>query len=65
MTRKDYILIAASVNRSRMASGISGAAPIKAAKDSALHLGAIDLAASLKHDNPNFDRERFMVACGF
>ena len=65
MTRQDFELIAASVARSRMASGISGAAAVKSAKESAVRLVAIDLAASLANAHPGFDRDRFMTAAGF
>lgn len=64
MTPGDFELIAASLARSRMASNIGGRAAAKAAKASAVRLVAIDLAASLAHANPGFDRGRFMRAAG-
>ncbi len=62
MTKKDYELIARSVWR-------SGYVPDKnkvrqVAKTAMRRLIAIDLASSLKEDNPRFDREKFMSACG-
>jgi hypothetical protein len=65
MTRKDYELIAGAVGRSAMASSLSRNAVKRAAAEKALRLVAGDLAATLAHDNPLFDRERFMCACGF
>lgn len=64
LTEKDHILIAACVHRTRMARSITGTQAAKAASAAALRLVAIDLAASLRHDNPWFDRERFLTACG-
>lgn len=53
MTRKDYVLIAAA---------------IRAADDGMCHITirhlANELAAALAEDNPRFDRERFLIACG-
>ena len=53
MTRKDYIAIAAV---------------FKVRKDrdnaDALREIAYDLADVFKRDNPNFDRARFLAACG-
>lgn len=48
MSRKDYILIAAE---------------IKDAMDSKEDI-ASHLASALKSDNPNFNRNRFIEACG-
>lgn len=65
MTRKDYQLIAASVHRSMQAHGIGNKSTREVAGgDKALRLVATDLAASLAHDNPRFDRARFLAACG-
>lgn len=64
MQRRHFELIAASVHRSRMASAITGTAKEKAAKESALRLVAIDLASTMRAENPRFDRDRFLTACG-
>jgi hypothetical protein len=65
MTRKDYELIAASVRRSLQAHGIGNKSTrAVAGGDKALRLVAVDLAASLEHENPRFDRARFLSACG-
>lgn len=63
MTKKDYVLIATSIWR-------SGYIPDKnkvrqQAKEGMRRLIAIDLATSLKGENPRFDRVKFMEACGF
>lgn len=64
MTRKDYELIAGAVSRSRMAKTLDADAKRRGAAEDALRLVAIDLAATLAHDNPRFDRDRFLKACG-
>ena len=60
MTRKDYELIAAAIHRTGMASTIGK----KKTSEQTLRLAATDLAATLAHDNPRFDRARFLAACG-
>lgn len=71
MTRKDYELIAAAikshVDRLR-APDRSGYAVANAAMG--LPLAAVEgtaksVATALALDNPRFDRQRFMAACGF
>lgn len=58
MTRKDYELIARALKRAAAEAQAEG-------HDlDALRTGAIELAYSLADDNPRFDRERFMKACG-
>ena len=62
MSRKDYKLIAQSIWR-------SGFIPDKnqvrqAAKYAMRLLIANDLIGSLKHDNPNFNPDKFLKACG-
>jgi len=64
MQRRHFELIAASIARSRQASSIGGTAAKKAAAANAIRLVAIDLSVSLAHENPNFDKERFLTACG-
>lgn len=63
MTKKDYVLIAQSVWRSGYIADKNQVR--QQAKESMRRLIAIDLASSLKHENPRFDREKFMEACGF
>lgn len=65
MTRKDYELIAGCVARSMRVQSIGKRpAAAKAAGERAVSLVAGDLAATLAHDNPRFDKARFLKACG-
>ncbi len=65
MTKKDYIVIAGAIHRSGMATGITEKNKIKLYAGEAMRrLIVIDLASSLRADNPKFDRVRFMEACG-
>ncbi len=64
MQRRHFELIAASLHRSHMAKGLTGNAKQRAAALGGVRLVAIDLASSLAHTNPNFDRDRFLKACG-
>lgn len=62
MIKADFDLIAGSIWR-------SGFIPDKnkvrqTAKEKMRRLIAIDLASSIKHINPDFDRSSFMIACG-
>lgn len=61
MTRKDYILIAQAIKDAKPAS-------VKDDYGNGLDVGveraAFRLADALAVDNPRFDRERFLVACG-
>ena len=56
MTRKDYELIAASFH------AIVERAPVD---DTALRDTALELAHRLRQDNPAFNRNTFMWACGW
>lgn len=65
MSKKDYQLIAAAIGRCYMVQGIGKkSAHDRETGQRAVKLVAIDLAASLAADNPSFDRDRFMQACG-
>lgn len=64
MERRHFELIAGSVSRSRMAKSLIGNTKERNAAIRGIRLVAIDLAASLAAENPNFDRARFMKACG-
>lgn len=61
MTRKDYQLIAGAFRRARDYND-------SAAKSAGHQVGTADaaimLASALQEDNPRFDRERFLKACG-
>jgi hypothetical protein len=65
MERRHFELIAGCVSRSRMAKSLTGNAKERNAALSGIQLVATDLAATLAHTNENFDRARFMKACGF
>ena len=56
MTRKDYVLIAESLNRSIQSNMEEFQAPVKDA--------AHAMADALASENPAFDRSRFLEACG-
>lgn len=59
MTKKHYIKIAAVFKRAKeLENNDEDAVQV-------LHDLAYDLCTFFKEDNPNFDRERFMTACGF
>ena len=61
MTRKDYEKIAQAVRQvNEDVSGWEDARP-----DEVLDLLASYLCKVLEQDNPRFDRERFLSACGF
>lgn len=63
MTRKDYQLIASAIDNSR--PEILGAnSPDARQRHDTCDLVARTMAKSLAADNPNFDRDRFLRACG-
>ena len=61
MTRKDYEKIAEAVRK--VNKGVSGWE--YARPDEVLDLLASYLCEVLEQDNPRFNRERFLSACGF
>ncbi len=65
MTRQDFVLIATTLRNTReeySAERIGIAAePVATATLNAL---ATNMARALATTNPNFDRQRFLVACG-
>ena len=62
MTRKDYQLIAESIHRSGMIEDKNKIRQQGA--ENMRRLIACDLIGSLKHDNPNFNEDKFLQACG-
>jgi hypothetical protein len=64
MTKKDYELIAGAIHRCKMVAEINKNRTKREAEQRMLRLVATDLGASLKHDNPKFDGERFRDYCG-
>lgn len=63
MTRKDYELIA-GVFRSHVVA-IATVCGINAAQFTELGIMAEDMASALQGENPRFNRETFIAACGF
>lgn len=59
MTRKDYILIAEALKEAR-----AEALALRAGAGVGVTIAAVRLADALARDNPRFDRERFLKACG-
>lgn len=60
MTRKDYVLIADTIANLREQQRDAG--PFT--NNPSLLEVAEELAHALQGDNPRFDRDRFLVACG-
>lgn len=61
MTRKDYVIIADSIKGS---INYEQSFNNNQAAVSALRFLALTLSSSLEEDNPRFDRDRFLDACG-
>lgn len=63
MTKKDYELIAGAFHRSAF---IPDKNKVRQGARMAMHrLIVVDLAATLKHENPKFDVHKFYRACGY
>ena len=60
MTRKDYVLIADAI---KTQIELSTKYEEEESRAGAQNI-AYDLAWKLSEDNPRFDRDRFLVACG-
>lgn len=62
MSKKDYVAIAEIVKQAAPASGM----PVmwQTGCNSAREYISRHLADVMQHDNPRFDRERFLQACG-
>ncbi len=58
MTRKDYVLIAEALKKARPTPSDYNSAHVQFRADVTL------IADALANDNPRFDRERFLKACG-
>jgi hypothetical protein len=58
MTKKDYVVIAAVLDRIRLDFDMDGEDTVS------LSLVAEELATALADTNPRFDRARFLTACG-
>ena len=59
MTRKDYVLIAAAIKQT-----VEDMEPLSVAAQAALIGVSLNIAIELVHDNPRFDRARFLDAAG-
>lgn len=57
MTRKDYKLIANAINEAVLLS-------VTKQQNEGVNLAAQTLATALAKDNPRFDMQRFIEACG-
>lgn len=65
MNQKEYKLIAGAIGRTNIVNNMDHNQIRRRAKNDALRLLTIDLAATLKHNYPKtFDHEKFMQACG-
>jgi hypothetical protein len=63
MKKDEYELIAESIWRSGYIKDKNKVR--QEAKEAMRRLVAIDISAALEHKYINFDREKFMAACGF
>lgn len=63
MTKKDYEKFAAMM-RTHICVNVEPADQWEAGYDSAMREVANSLASVFQRDNPRFDRERFLKACG-
>ena len=63
MTRKDYEVIAGAFKAVAVTRG--AADNISAAELNGMRMAAFSVAKALSADNPRFDYERFIRACGF
>lgn len=65
MTKKDYVLIANSIFRTKQVTELTEGNKLrKRAKIDAIRLLASDIAGSLYGENKKFDRNRFLKDCG-
>lgn len=62
MTKKDYIAIAKVVKNARDIE--SSNRESETTKNAICDIIAYDLCKVMQSDNPNFDRNRFLLACG-
>lgn len=59
MTKKDYVLIAKALRGARTALPSERPDAVQQSEDD-----AHSIADALAQDNPRFDRDRFLAACG-
>jgi hypothetical protein len=65
MTRKDYELIAAAITRATESANEQEEYILRCAALDGIQRAAIALAFGLHADNPRFNYDRFLRACGF
>jgi hypothetical protein len=64
MTRKDYRLIASAIRITLESIRDNPKVLRPDIQETGIYRAATVLASRLGEDNPNFDRDKFMVACG-
>lgn len=64
MTRKDFEMIAAAL-RDANSEEVGAFARCQGVNSKGVYRAAEYIADGCKADNPNFDRKRFLSACGF
>lgn len=64
MTKKDYELIAGCIARTRMVNELEGNSVKRQVRQACLRLVTIDLTATLAEENPLFNKQKFIKACG-
>lgn len=62
MTKKDYELIARALKAARVSNTLDD--PNKALYNNGIDNAVALMARVLAQDNPRFNRERFLIACG-
>lgn len=65
MTRKDYVILAAALRATHPCAAPSGQLTLTSAAESSLWARTVrSVATALGRDNPRFDLQRFLRACG-
>lgn len=65
MSKKDYVIIAKAIKDSKLALLARSDSDLADNHNLAVKCVAANLATTLANNNHRFDRNRFMVACGF
>jgi hypothetical protein len=64
MSKKDYVMIASIINHEIGVAKMVPPGEAREARIGVCNVIAGRIAERCKHDNPRFDRNRFLVACG-
>lgn len=64
MTKKYYEIVAGAIARTRMVAELDKNAVRRQSKLQAIGLLTTDVTASLEHEDPKFDRKKFLKLCG-